>query len=93
MSTKIINSFFSEFTPIISSFDKTKSDVIIADDFNISLLKINENEVFGEVIFFYMLISYSFYPHFTLATRVSNNNGTLIDKLFCKLTDSGIKPK
>ena len=40
--------FFSEFTPIITSFDKTKCDVIIAGDFNINLLKINEKEVFGD---------------------------------------------
>ena len=35
--------FLSEFTPIISSFDRTNSDIIIAGDFNINLLKINEN--------------------------------------------------
>ena len=40
--------FLSEFTPIISSFDRTNSDVIIAGDFNINLLKINENEVFAD---------------------------------------------
>ena len=28
-----------------------------------------------------MLISNSFYPHITLPTRFSNNNGTLIDNL------------
>ena len=45
------------------------------------------------LVIFYILISYSFYPHITLPTRFSNNNGTLIDKLFCKLNDSAIKPK
>ena len=50
--------FHAKFTPIISSFDSTNSDVIIAGDFNINLLKIIEKEVFGE--FFYTLISYSF---------------------------------
>ena len=50
--------FLSEFTPIISSFDRTNSDVIIARDFNINLLKINEKEVFAE--FDNILISYSF---------------------------------
>ena len=61
--------FFSKFTTIISSFDRTNSDIIIAGDFNINLLKINEKEVFGE--FFYTLISYSFYPHITFPTRLS----------------------
>ena len=83
--------FVSEFTPIISSFDRTNSDVIIAGDFNINLLKINEKEVFAE--FFDTLISYSFYPHITLPTRLSKNNGTLIDNFFCKLTKSTKKPK
>ena len=83
--------FLSEFTPIISSFDRTNSDVIIAGDFIINLLKINEKEVFAE--FFYSLISYSFYPHITLPTRLSKNNGTIIDNFFCKLTKSTMKPK
>ena len=83
--------FVSEFTPIISSFDRTNSHVIIAGDFNINLLKINEKEVFAE--FFYTLISYSFYPHIILPTRLSKNNGTLIDNFFCKLTKSTMKPK
>ena len=59
-----------EFTPAISSVDRTNSDVIIAGDFNIKLLKINEKEVVGE--FFYILISCSYYPHITLPTRFSN---------------------
>ena len=83
--------FLSEFTPITSSFDRTNSDVIIAGDFNINLLKINEKEVFAEC--FDTLISYSFYPHITLPTRLSKNNGTLIDNLFCKLTKFTMKPK
>ena len=83
--------FVSGFTHIISSFGRTNSDVIIAGDFNINLLKINEKEVFAE--FFDTLISYSFYPHITLPTRLSKNNGTLIDNFFCKLTKSTMKPK
>ena len=42
--------FLPEFTPIISSFDISNSDVIIAGDFNINLLKINEKEVFGGIV-------------------------------------------
>ena len=42
--------FLSVFTPIISSFDRTNSDVIIAGYFNINLLKINEKEVFGGIV-------------------------------------------
>ena len=83
--------FLSEFTPIISSFHRTNSDVIIAGNFNINLLKINKKEVFAE--FFDTLISYSFYTHITLSTRLSKNNRTLIDNFFCKLTKSTLRPK
>ena len=75
--------FLNEFTSIISLIDKTNSNIIIAGNVNINLLKINEKNSVGE--FFDMLISNSFYPHITLPTRFSNNNGTLIDNLFCRI--------
>ena len=75
--------FLNEFTSIISLIDKTNSDIIIAGDFNINLLKINEKNSVGE--FFDMLMSNSLYPHITLPTRFSNNNGTLNDNLFCRI--------
>ena len=36
--------FSNEFTSIISLIDKTNSDIIIAGDFNINLLKINDKK-------------------------------------------------
>ena len=72
--------FLNKFASIISLLDQTNCDISIAGDFNINLLKINEKNNVGE--FFDMLISNSFYPHITLPTRFSNNNRTLIDKLF-----------
>ncbi len=35
-----------------------------------------------------MLTSHSFYPKITVPTRLTNNNGTLIDNFLCKLTES-----
>ena len=58
---------------------------------NNHLLKINEKHIVGE--FFDMLISNSFCPHITLPTRFSNNNGTLIDNLFCKIDKYAKQPK
>ena len=78
--------FLNEFTSIISLIDKTMSDIIIAGEFNINLLKINEKNIVGE--FFDMLISNSFCP-----TRFSNNNGTLIDNLFCRIDKHAKQPK
>ena len=40
--------FLNEFTSIISLIDKTNSDIIIAGDFNINLLKLNEKNIVGE---------------------------------------------
>ena len=40
-----------------------------------------------------MLISNSFYPHITLQTRFSNNNGTLIDNLFCRIDSYAKQPE
>ena len=40
-----------------------------------------------------MLISNSFYPHITLPTRFSNNNGTLIDNLFYRIDKYAKQPK
>ena len=76
---------------IISLLDQTNCDIIIAGDFNINLLKINENNIVGE--FFDMLISNSFYPHITLPTRFLNNDRTLIDKLFCRIDKYAKQPK
>ena len=64
--------FLSEFTPIISSFARTNSDIIIAGYCNINPLKINEREIFADI--FDILISYSFYPHITLPARLSKHN-------------------
>ena len=83
--------FLNEFTSIISLIDKKNSDIIIAGDFNINLLQINEKNIVGE--FFDMLISNTVYPHITLPTRFSNNNGTLIDNLFCRIDKYAKQPK
>ena len=62
------------------------SKVIIAGDFNIDLLKINENVTLGDYL--NSLVAQSFYPQITLPTRFSDRNCTLIDNFLCKLTCS-----
>ncbi len=80
--------FIYEITPILNSLERENSECIITGDLNINLLKINEKEMFGE--FFDTLTENSIYPKITLPTRFSNKHGTLIDNLFCKLTDKPI---
>ena len=58
--------------------------VILAGDFNINMLKINEQENCSSC--FDMLTSFSLFPQITFPTRFSNRTGTLIDNFFCCLT-------
>ena len=78
--------FIDGFTPIISKLENCNNDIVIAGDFNINLLKLNENEMFSS--FFDVLISHSFYLQITLPTRFTRTTGTLIDNLFCRLHES-----
>ena len=63
--------------------DNCNNYIIIAGDFNINLLKLNENDMFSS--FFDTVISHSLYPQITLPTRFTRTTGTLIDNLFCRL--------
>ena len=58
-------------------------NIILAGDFNINLLRLNERDVFAE--FVDLLTSNSFYPKITLPTRFSHLNATLIDNVFSNL--------
>jgi len=78
--------FINELSPILKNLESNNTDVIIAGDFNINLLKVNEKPIFGD--YFDMLTSHSFYPKITLPTRFSNKHGTLIDNFLCKLTET-----
>ena len=55
-----LNVFIDEVTPIISRLDNCNNDIIIAGDFNINLLKLNENDMFSSL--FDTEISHSLYP-------------------------------
>ena len=78
--------FINEISTHLSNLESGNTDVVIAGDYNINLLKINEKNIISD--YFDMLTSHSFYPKITLPTRLTNNNGTLIDNFLCKLTES-----
>ena len=44
--------FIDEFTIILASLENCNSELIIAGDYNIDLLKVNENDVIGEFFIF-----------------------------------------
>ena len=76
---------------MLSSLDQTQHKVIFAGDYNINLLKLNEDELISD--FFDLLTSHSTYPQITLPTSLSQRHGTLIDNLFCKLTKTIIESR
>ena len=53
-------------------------------DFNINLLKINENASFSE--FMDTMFNYSLYPKITMPTRFSTHSASLIDNFYCKFS-------
>ena len=81
-----LNAFIDEFSHIISSLENNNNHLIIAGDFNINLVKLNESELYSN--FFDTFISHSLYPLITLPTRFTRITGTLIDNLFSKLCKS-----
>ncbi len=79
------NQCIKEVSPKIKIFEFNTNEAIIIGDFNLDLLKLNENNVISE--YFDMLTNNSFYSKITFPTRFTNNHRTLNDDCFCKLTE------
>ena len=77
--------FYEELKPILEKYGKNKKDITLLGDFNIDLLKMYSRDIFSE--FFDIMISSRFYSKITLPTRFSNKSASLIDNIFCKLTN------
>ena len=77
--------FINELTPLLITLGNRNSDVIIAGDYNIDLLKINDKPMFSD--YFDAITSLSFFPKITLPTRFTDTNCTLIDNFICKLSN------
>lgn len=80
------NEFITEFSPILQQLSRANCDIALAGDFNINLLKLNSTPTIGE--YFDMFTNCSFFPKITMPTRLSIKHGTLIDNIFCKLTEN-----
>ena len=78
-----IKQFSNEFTSLILSLERLNRSINIAGDYNLNLIKINENGMCSE--FFDLLTSHSLFSQTTLPTRFSHTCGTLIDNVFCKV--------
>ena len=79
----------TDLDPFFRDICKGYEHILLAGDFNINLLDINTREVYGE--FFDKMIGNSLFPKITLPTRISNTSCTLIDNIFCKLSNLSLK--
>ena len=76
-----IRTFNEELSDILTSMYHNNSEFFLTGDYNI-----NDKEMNAE--FLEMLCSLSFYPKITLPTRFSPHSGSLIDNVFCRLTNN-----
>ena len=77
-----IRQFINELSMVLSTIERKNHDVLLAGDFNINLLKLNENQICSE--FFDSLLAHSFLPQITVPTRFCQFSHTLIDNFFFK---------
>ena len=83
-----VQQFINEITPILQKYDSQNNDILLAGDFNINLLKIEEREIYAT--FLDLMMSHSFFPKITLPTRFSMHSCSLLDNVFCKLSSNTI---
>lgn len=76
--------FNEEINEILTNFQRTNHEVALVGDFNLDLLKFRENQHIND--FFETILSNGFIPKITLPTRLSANQGTLIDNIFLKMS-------
>ena len=79
-----ISAFKEELEPILQELDITNSEVVICGDFNINILKVNEESHFSSS--WTPCLGTVYIKKITFPTRLNNNSGaTLIDNIYCKL--------
>ena len=81
MTREHTNTFCEEFTHLLQSLENSNKNIYLAGDYNLNLLKINENVICSD--FFYVLTAHSYFPKITFPTRLTDRNSTLIDNFFC----------
>ena len=80
--------FNKEFTEILLRLQKTKGEIAIVGDYNIDLLKVEHKPIIRDYLD--SIMTQGFFPKITLPTRFSDLNGTLIDNVLCRLSNTSI---
>ena len=75
-----INEFLTYIEKCLNVLGKENKEVYLCGDFNIDLLKIDENNSYQE--FYNILCTYGYLPKIIIPTRVTNLNSSLIDNIF-----------
>ena len=76
--------FNEEINEILSNLQRSSNECVLVGDFNLDLLKFRENRHVND--FMEMTLTNGFIPKITLPTRLSSDQGTLIDNIFVKLS-------
>ena len=84
----IIELFVEQFSPVIHSINDINLQAIVAGDFNIDLLKIQEREIYGE--FLDIMCTNKLYPKITFPTRFARKSCSLIDQIYCRIHSPNI---
>ena len=82
--------FVTELEPIIAALNDGNHELLIAGDFNINLLHINNCNKDHFDIFLDMLLGHSLFPKITFPTRLGENICSLIDNIFCSLSHNSV---
>ena len=80
-----IQLFIDEISPILTKLSNERADTFLLGDFNINLLEVNNRIKFQEYLD--LFTTQIFYPQTVHPTRFSKKRATLIDQIYCKLTD------
>ena len=75
-----IDSYSLILSNLLDKLENTSKNIFIAGDFNIDLLKSENNEETNS--FFNNLLTYSLFPTIVKPTRITSHSATLIDNIF-----------
>ena len=86
-----IECFINEIAPVLKILNDNGCDVALAGDYNINLLQLEERQKYCD--FFDLMLSHSLYPKITFPTRIGTQSCTLIDNIYCKLSQNTLHSK
>lgn len=85
-TAEIHRTFTDEMNEILSNFQRNSHETVLSGDFNIDLLQCNSKSNVSD--YFAMVVANGFLPKITNPTRMTENNGTLIDNILVKMSTS-----